>query len=288
MLNIDKDMNNNPFLHFIKKERGKKIDNILNNLAIFLFAISILSGFSIQNLMAFGQNNQTSSLNKNDFIQSIPAEDIGSNSNQDIKQNVSNNTSSNFISSNTANNQQSANNVSNITKGNTGILKPDMDCLFDPSLPKCAPNEKGQCPDDFGMNEDGQCFPLHERCPQGYHSHEDDESGKCIPDNIPCELGYIMNPSFPECQQKQYVCQEYPTLKACNTEDKKDKQQTRITPYESGYNHGCDDAKTSDPADRYINQPSTGPAYHTNEFMSGYYDGFDMCSNITSSFANSK
>jgi hypothetical protein len=27
------------------------------------------------------------------------------------------------------------------------------------------------------------------------------------------------------------------------------------SPYESGYNHGCDDADISDPDDRYINQP---------------------------------
>ena len=26
------------------------------------------------------------------------------------------------------------------------------------------------------------------------------------------------------------------------------------SPYESGYDHGCDDARISDPSDRYINQ----------------------------------
>ncbi len=74
--------------------------------------------------------------------------------------------------------------------------QPDGDCLFDPSLPKCAPDENGNCPDGFGMNEDEQCFPRHDRCPSGYHSHEDDESGKCIPDNVPCDPGYIMSPDF--------------------------------------------------------------------------------------------
>ena len=29
--------------------------------------------------------------------------------------------------------------------------------------------------------------------------------------------------------------------------------------YDSGYNHGCDDAGISDPDDRYINQPEKGP-----------------------------
>lgn len=41
--------------------------------------------------------------------------------------------------------------------------------------------------------------------------------------------------------------------------------------YDSGYDHGCDDAGTSD---RYINQPGKGSAIHIDEFMSGYDDGF--------------
>src|SRR5215207_3689660 len=51
------------------------------------------------------------------------------------------------------------------------------------------------------------------------------------------------------------------------------------SPYESGYDHGCDDAKISDPDDRYINQPEKGPSFHTNEFMRGYNDGYDTCQN---------
>ena len=50
------------------------------------------------------------------------------------------------------------------------------------------------------------------------------------------------------------------------------------SPYESGYEHGCDDADISDPDDRYINQPEKGPSFHTNEFMRGYNDGYDECS----------
>jgi hypothetical protein len=50
------------------------------------------------------------------------------------------------------------------------------------------------------------------------------------------------------------------------------------SPYESGYDHGCDDADISDPDDRYINQPEKGPSFHTNEFMRGYNDGYDACS----------
>lgn len=49
------------------------------------------------------------------------------------------------------------------------------------------------------------------------------------------------------------------------------------SPYGSGYDHGCDDAKIANPNDRYINQPGKGASYHTGSFMNGYYDGFDSC-----------
>jgi hypothetical protein len=51
--------------------------------------------------------------------------------------------------------------------------------------------------------------------------------------------------------------------------------------YDSGRDHGCDDAGISDPSDRYINQLSKGPSFHTDEFMDGYYDGFYVCSTGT-------
>jgi hypothetical protein len=47
--------------------------------------------------------------------------------------------------------------------------------------------------------------------------------------------------------------------------------------YDSGYDHGCDDARISDPDDRYINQPGKGPSFHTDRFMDGYNDGFNSC-----------
>lgn len=43
----------------------------------------------------------------------------------------------------------------------------------------------GECRNGYGMNEDGRCLPEHASCPDSYHGHEDDESGKCIPNNIP-------------------------------------------------------------------------------------------------------
>jgi hypothetical protein len=44
---------------------------------------------------------------------------------------------------------------------------------------------------------------------------------------------------------------------------------TTLSPYESGYVHGCEDSRTTDFSDRYINQPEKGPSFHTDEFMRG-------------------
>jgi hypothetical protein len=90
-------------------------------------------------------------------------------------------------------------------------------CLLDPGHVSCPVPIDGKCPEGYGMNEDGQCFPQHERCPDGYHSHEDDESGKCIPDSTPCDDGYIMNPEFPSCDRKEIVCAEHPDAEGCAT-----------------------------------------------------------------------
>jgi hypothetical protein len=69
------------------------------------------------------------------------------------------------------------------------------------------------------MNAYEQCFPKHQGgCPEGYHSHEDDESGRCIPDSEECSKGYIMNPDYPECQRTEFVCNEHPTISECMTE----------------------------------------------------------------------
>ena len=47
--------------------------------------------------------------------------------------------------------------------------------------------------------------------------------------------------------------------------------------YSSGYDHGCDDSDFRYPGDRYINQPGKRPSQHSDEFMSGYEDGFNAC-----------
>lgn len=57
--------------------------------------------------------------------------------------------------------------------------EPDDDCLFNPSLPKCAPIE-GKCPSGFLMNENSQCFP-DKPCPAGFTKFDEDETGTCYP-----------------------------------------------------------------------------------------------------------
>src|SRR4029079_9700638 len=80
----------------------------------------------------------------------------------------------------------------------TPISQPDDGCLFDPSLPKCAPID-GKCPDGFNMNGDGNCFP-NKPCPSGYENHDYDETGKCwkvespTPDTTP-SISIATNPT---------------------------------------------------------------------------------------------
>ncbi len=47
--------------------------------------------------------------------------------------------------------------------------------------------------------------------------------------------------------------------------------------YDSGYDHGCDDADISKPSRQYLNQPGKGPLFHSDEFMEGYNDGYGDC-----------
>jgi predicted transcriptional regulator len=75
-------------------------------------------------------------------------------------------------------------------------------CLFTPSHPICSPDKDGDCPDDWSMNEDGQCFPREVKCPAGYWRADDDETGACIPlpeepnpiPEPPCAEGTIPDP----------------------------------------------------------------------------------------------
>ena len=51
---------------------------------------------------------------------------------------------------------------------------------------------------------------------------------------------------------------------------------TAISPYDSGYNHGYDDAKAG--GHPYLDIPGNGQEFHTPEFMQQYNDGYNDCS----------
>lgn len=111
---------------------------------------------------------------------------------------------------------------------------PDEQCPFDPSLPHCAPKD-GECPEDFGMNEDGQCFPLG-GCPDRYHSVEDDETGTCYPDDIPCPDGQVRSDERNYCivpeEPEPFACPAvYPPPPGCpGFEDLEPETQCQIDP----------------------------------------------------------
>jgi hypothetical protein len=57
---------------------------------------------------------------------------------------------------------------------------PDDDCLFNPNLNKCNPDQNGNCPSGFSLNWREQCIP-DKACPSGFTRHNDDETRTCYP-----------------------------------------------------------------------------------------------------------
>ena len=56
-------------------------------------------------------------------------------------------------------------------------------CYFEPNdAPECEPDDEGNCPNGWPMNEQGNCHPGGE-CPDDYSRVDDDESGYCYPDD---------------------------------------------------------------------------------------------------------
>ena len=98
---------------------------------------------------------------------------------------------------------------------------PDNDCLFNTELPKCAPDPNGKCPDDFGTNEDGRCFVIHDECPDGYHTTEDDETGECNPNRECTGDGYVLVNDEQSCREKKTWCLDNPGADECNQKEKK-------------------------------------------------------------------
>jgi hypothetical protein len=251
---VEKSQNLDTYSSFKKTENRVTIGGFV--IVIFLILNALIVP-SLLGMKVYAQSNQTSSLSETG-----EGNDIGGPNNQSLVPTVKGDTKQGSSKSSS---------------------KPDGDCLFNPDLSKCAPDENGNCPEGFGRNEDNQCFPIHNECPDGYHGHEDDESGRCIPDSIPCILGYIMSPDFPTCEYKDSVCEKHPDLDECQgnptttPEDNQVNSRVIKSAFDSGYKHGCNDATIANENKRYINQPGKGPAYHTSEFMNGYLDGFADC-----------
>jgi hypothetical protein len=91
---------------------------------------------------------------------------------------------------------------------NNNDNEPDGDCLFNASLPKCNPDEDGNCPDDFNLNEDGNCFPDHsdEGCPEGTHGVDDDETGQCYDSDEGCPDGMTFREDGQSCGYTDELC----------------------------------------------------------------------------------
>src|SRR5690242_17783847 len=73
----------------------------------------------------------------------------------------------------------------------TPTEQPDQGCAFHPDSDKCKP-VGGNCPDHFGMNDKGNCFP-EGPCPGGFGRHDNDESGKCFPNHQPGNFCHFHN-----------------------------------------------------------------------------------------------
>jgi hypothetical protein len=64
---------------------------------------------------------------------------------------------------------------------------PDESCLFHPEQDKCKPDQNGNCPNGFFLNDDEHCVP-DKPCPKGFEHHAQDETGACYPiKKPPCQ-----------------------------------------------------------------------------------------------------
>jgi hypothetical protein len=99
---------------------------------------------------------------------------------------------------------------------------PDMSCLFDVYQLKCNEDPiTGECPENFGHNEDNMCFPDNQGpdgkwgCPDGYHTVDEDESGQCYSNSEGCPVyegqsDYVLLQNQPgksdQCAALEYYC----------------------------------------------------------------------------------
>ena len=100
-------------------------------------------------------------------------------------------------------------------------------CYFEPNTaPECKP-VNGECPNDWPMNEDGNCHPGGE-CPDGFGRVDDDETGTCYDEDdiVDCDNGakvldeddcaiYDPNPPGDPAQ----ICYFEPNDEVCNPDE---------------------------------------------------------------------
>jgi len=126
----------------------KKVQHIVNILVIFTILSTLVLGSATSSWNVYGQPNETDSQTGN-VIQSIPqtSQEITESTNEQPPSE----TGSAENSSDIINDEQDIAGGSNTLSGSSNS-QPDGDCLFDPSLPKCAPDENGNCPEGLNMN----------------------------------------------------------------------------------------------------------------------------------------
>ena len=94
-------------------------------------------------------------------------------------------------------------------------------CYFEPNdAPECEPDEEGNCPNDWPMNEQGNCHPGGE-CPDDYSRVDDDESGTCYPDDdiTICEGSGALVLDPDDCDIYELPLQEQPETLAPDDND---------------------------------------------------------------------
>ena len=100
-------------------------------------------------------------------------------------------------------------------------------CYFEPNTaPECKP-VNGECPNDWPMNEDGNCHPGGE-CPDGFGRVDDDETGTCYDEDdiVDCDNGAkvldeddcaIYDPNPPG--DPRQICYFEPNDEVCNPDE---------------------------------------------------------------------
>ncbi len=124
---------------------------------------------------------------------------------------------------------------------------PDFDCIYDVSQIHCIPGSAQECPKpQFSAGDPEMCFPKtlvngewEWKCPEDYHSVQDDETGQCYPDSEGCPDGTIMkefeNSDGHGCSEYKINCNLNEDHRLCNGEERTDGIKVCDQPDHPGY-----------------------------------------------------